>query len=149
MKLTALGIDSMEFDSERAINLSQNVARVYLWLQEGEGGKKICEAAAILNKLVTRPSPLTQFRGLKFEDPAVADALLGGNMASKHPCESWTTKPHIAQEFASDVGPRPVFRFIMMRKFSRNEIILDVEGCLLYTSPSPRDRQKSRMPSSA
>ena len=25
----------------------------------------------------------------------------------------------------------------------------DVYGCLLYTSPSPRDRQKSRMPSSA
>ena len=25
----------------------------------------------------------------------------------------------------------------------------DVIGCLLYTSPSPRDRQKSRMPSSA
>ena len=25
----------------------------------------------------------------------------------------------------------------------------DATGCLLYTSPSPRDRQKSRMPSSA
>ena len=25
----------------------------------------------------------------------------------------------------------------------------DVHSCLLYTSPSPRDRQKSRMPSSA
>ena len=25
----------------------------------------------------------------------------------------------------------------------------DAKGCLLYTSPSPRDRQKSRMPSSA
>ena len=25
----------------------------------------------------------------------------------------------------------------------------DIKGCLLYTSPSPRDRQKSRMPSSA
>ena len=25
----------------------------------------------------------------------------------------------------------------------------DHEGCLLYTSPSPRDRQRSRMPSSA
>ena len=25
----------------------------------------------------------------------------------------------------------------------------DLCGCLLYTSPSPRDRQKSRMPSSA
>ena len=26
---------------------------------------------------------------------------------------------------------------------------IDIKGCLLYTSPSPRDRQKSRMPSSA
>ena len=29
------------------------------------------------------------------------------------------------------------------------EIISHVKTCLLYTSPSPRDRQKSRMPSSA
>ena len=28
-------------------------------------------------------------------------------------------------------------------------IIPEPEDCLLYTSPSPRDRQKSRMPSSA
>ena len=27
--------------------------------------------------------------------------------------------------------------------------VLAQQGCLLYTSPSPRDRQKSRMPSSA
>ena len=26
---------------------------------------------------------------------------------------------------------------------------MDPDACLLYTSPSPRDRQKSRMPSSA
>ena len=26
---------------------------------------------------------------------------------------------------------------------------IGIPGCLLYTSPSPRDRQKSRMPSSA
>ena len=26
---------------------------------------------------------------------------------------------------------------------------LEIKACLLYTSPSPRDRQKSRMPSSA
>ena len=26
---------------------------------------------------------------------------------------------------------------------------IDMSACLLYTSPSPRDRQKSRMPSSA
>ena len=32
------------------------------------------------------------------------------------------------------------------------ELISDIlkdEGCLLYTSPSPRDRTRSRMPSSA
>ena len=27
--------------------------------------------------------------------------------------------------------------------------ITDIQGCLLYTSPSPRDRTRSRMPSSA
>ena len=32
----------------------------------------------------------------------------------------------------------------------RDEPLIDISGiCLLYTSPSPRDRQKSRMPSSA
>ena len=29
------------------------------------------------------------------------------------------------------------------------EVYKDYMDCLLYTSPSPRDRQKSRMPSSA
>ena len=28
-------------------------------------------------------------------------------------------------------------------------VIENAEGCLLYTSPSPRDRTRSRMPSSA
>ena len=30
-----------------------------------------------------------------------------------------------------------------------NQIRRELWDCLLYTSPSPRDRQKSRMPSSA
>src|SRR5678809_543481 len=30
-----------------------------------------------------------------------------------------------------------------------NKPVYHIVGCLLYTSPSPRDRQKSRMPSSA
>ena len=30
-----------------------------------------------------------------------------------------------------------------------NEVSVEQWACLLYTSPSPRDRQKSRMPSSA
>ena len=33
--------------------------------------------------------------------------------------------------------------------FSEHEEVILLLPCLLYTSPSPRDRQKSRMPSSA
>ena len=33
--------------------------------------------------------------------------------------------------------------------FSRGSNLAATRVCLLYTSPSPRDRQKSRMPSSA
>jgi hypothetical protein len=37
--------------------------------------------------------------------------------------------------------------FILKGLLSR--VTYDIDTCLLYTSPSPRDRQKSRMPSSA
>ena len=36
-----------------------------------------------------------------------------------------------------------------MGSSEENKVIAVFETCLLYTSPSPRDRQKSRMPSSA
>ena len=38
-------------------------------------------------------------------------------------------------------------QFKMYRDFSKR--LKTIKRCLLYTSPSPRDRQKSRMPSSA
>eukprot|EP01015_Nassula_variabilis_P005818 TRINITY_DN14376_c0_g1_i1.p1 TRINITY_DN14376_c0_g1~~TRINITY_DN14376_c0_g1_i1.p1 ORF type:complete len:106 (-),score=29.39 TRINITY_DN14376_c0_g1_i1:21-338(-) len=45
------------------------------------------------------------------------------------------------------------FRFIKdcgKNNFSLSTVLIYLLGfCLLYTSPSPRDRQKSRMPSSA
>ena len=39
------------------------------------------------------------------------------------------------------------FFFIDMERYTLESVLR--KGCLLYTSPSPRDRQKSRMPSSA
>ena len=30
-----------------------------------------------------------------------------------------------------------------------DKVVKDYQGCLLYTSPSPRDKRQSRMPSSA
>ena len=40
---------------------------------------------------------------------------------------------------------------LRLRKHQRNDDVemYSVNGCLLYTSPSPRDRTRSRMPSSA
>ena len=39
--------------------------------------------------------------------------------------------------------------YCVTKAFRGNVFIMDVGGCLLYTSPSPRDRTRSRMPSSA
>ena len=44
------------------------------------------------------------------------------------------------------VGSGP---FVVASEVLGKELVLKVRACLLYTSPSPRDRQKSRMPSSA
>ena len=44
-------------------------------------------------------------------------------------------KARVALPGGDDFGPRP--------------IDMHLKGCLLYTSPSPRDRTRSRMPSSA
>ena len=44
---------------------------------------------------------------------------------------------------------RPLLTFYMSNVPERGDRGEDFRTCLLYTSPSPRDRQKSRMPSSA
>ena len=41
------------------------------------------------------------------------------------------------------------FQFVKRDDFASETIDAPAYSCLLYTSPSPRDRQKSRMPSSA
>ena len=37
----------------------------------------------------------------------------------------------------------------LSEKFSQNNDLYSILPCLLYTSPSPRDKRQSRMPSSA
>ena len=51
-----------------------------------------------------------------------------------------TQKSAVAQGSPPEVSPK---------KWEKGKGWGWVWGCLLYTSPSPRDRQKSRMPSSA
>ena len=54
----------------------------------------------------------------------------------------------LTKEFKSiSKGQKLGTQYEWLARFSKN--IDNLEFCLLYTSPSPRDRQKSRMPSSA
>ena len=45
--------------------------------------------------------------------------------------------------------PSPVHAALMAEDAGASNVTCHLRDCLLYTSPSPRDRQKSRMPSSA
>ena len=48
------------------------------------------------------------------------------------------------------IGPMDNFTYLLGCKRTREVVIVDPAwDCLLYTSPSPRDRTRSRMPSSA
>ena len=77
---------------------------------------------------------------------------------------SYTEKKRIRKDFGTlpavmDVPYLLAIQMDSYRKFTQQGVPLNERGdyglhaafksCLLYTSPSPRDRQKSRMPSSA
>ena len=47
----------------------------------------------------------------------------------------------------SIIAPLDHAKHVIEETFEKEHAVS--QGCLLYTSPSPRDRQKSRMPSSA
>ena len=54
----------------------------------------------------------------------------------------------LSKEFEAASGHSMSFEFIPWPNFA-DRMLNELNSCLLYTSPSPRDRQKSRMPSSA
>ena len=54
----------------------------------------------------------------------------------------------------ADVSPPSITRFVTKIGLAgyqemQRRLITELKGCLLYTSPSPRDAHESRMPSSA
>ena len=60
---------------------------------------------------------------------------------------------HLSQEQAGGFyevhKERPFYNDLVSFMTSGPFMVQVLEGCLLYTSPSPRDRTRSRMPSSA
>ena len=58
-----------------------------------------------------------------------------------------------SKELLGVIGPNGAGKTTLMRTitgiYQSQKGSIELEGCLLYTSPSPRDRTRSRMPSSA
>ena len=51
--------------------------------------------------------------------------------------------------FLAELGDKTQLAIVTISGTSNRSGAVFAGSCLLYTSPSPRDRQKSRMPSSA
>ena len=87
---------------------------------------------------------LSPFRGMsaqEFNDVTQylgsQEAILGAVLVAPY------SKEYAIQFIGQDPYPREMMKFLY-------ETVNDsIRGCLLYTSPSPRDRTRSRMPSSA
>ena len=86
--------------------------------------------------------------------------IVEGTVPITHPLGRCQTKPDVFQTYRTLLGyathPNSYGAVVVAHageSVDGDELAADVaetgRPCLLYTSPSPRDRQKSRMPSSA
>ena len=72
-------------------------------------------------------------------DPSAPDAFVSGIMEGKE----WVWEGGILREELAEKTQKRINTLVDQRKLEEHKF------CLLYTSPSPRDRTRSRMPSSA
>ena len=77
--------------------------------------------------------------------------LLFGNLGIALCAGSAAVVNHIVDRHVDDKMVRTLNRPLAQGRLGPQQAVIFslATGCLLYTSPSPRDRQKSRMPSSA
>ena len=91
---------------------------------------------------------------------AVATLSTAGSMAQDRPAEAESEKPQSFEGKVAEVvisGNRRTETSLIGLNietkqgddYSPQTVKEDLKSCLLYTSPSPRDRTRSRMPSSA
>ena len=74
---------------------------------------------------------------------AITQEYIDANPDGLTNAERWTWR-------VSDSGwGRAIWAYVLGLRTTKDGVEPMYPDCLLYTSPSPRDRQKSRMPSSA
>ena len=74
-----------------------------------------------------------------------------GYSASKAAINNFTQwmSVELANKYGSDIRVNAIAPGFFVAKQNRSLLLNEDDSCLLYTSPSPRDRTRSRMPSSA
>ena len=113
----------------------------------GGGSEVEAEQAALLEELEAQVEELTaqtdtaeqQAAEPAPEPSTTTTEAVVEEEAPVEPDEESVAADESAAELADDAPPAPV----------SGDVINSSMGCLLYTSPSPRDRTRSRMPSSA
>ena len=75
----------------------------------------------------------------------------GDNNTTLTDADSYDSQKKLCLETINKINEQCASSSLIMKTKPDMMLIKEIEnkGCLLYTSPSPRDRQKSRMPSSA
>ena len=107
--------------------------------------------------LKQRPQDMWRYRELLPIGDEIEPVSLNKSMSPVIECRRFAAQRGLQDVWVKDEGQLPTCSFkcrgmslatTMARHFGRTRIAM-ASNCLLYTSPSPRDRQKSRMPSSA
>ena len=106
-----------------------------------------------IGSLASRTASVLTKKVLPNVDIAI-DLHTGGAERYNHPQIRYSKKDKKALDLAKAFGaPYVIEKPWITKSFRKTANLMDISvlvyDCLLYTSPSPRDRQKSRMPSSA
>ena len=103
------------------------------------------------SKPVDNINPVYSVDNQKFENMSKAYFASGCFWCVETIFESLDGVEEVYSGYAGGTTINPNYYQVMSGETGHAEAIeiIYVSSCLLYTSPSPRDRQKSRMPSSA
>ena len=76
-----------------------------------------------------------------------SDKVIGGFAGAT--ADAYSLFARFEEKLEKFQGNLPRSAVELAKDWRTDKLLRRLEACLLYTSPSPRDRQKSRMPSSA
>ena len=118
----------------------------------------LSESDSMIDTVTRKRIPLERPRGKGYfiarysEDLSFVHEDANDRIVAMTIMDSETGKQVRRVDFRNPASGSSIYRngkFIVIDSRYENVSAIDLDGCLLYTSPSPRDQRGSRMPSSA